>query len=102
MPLAPQVLEEIKERAKYALYQGFGFAKAAEYVAMLGGGAPPPGIKLYSPQHVLALVEAAEKGTPLPPAPPPAPKLVKAPEPPPEASPEGETSESKPKSKKKK
>lgn len=54
-------LAQLKARVLFAHRSRFKVAYAADYVADLGGGAPPPGVEVNSTAHLLHLIELAEK-----------------------------------------
>ena len=58
-------LSDLKARIKRAHYQGYKIAYAESYAAELGGGSPPEGVGKFSAEHLLHLIEMAEKGTPV-------------------------------------
>ena len=66
MPLSTQDLADLRARVMYAHHRGFGIAKAADYVAALGGGAPPEGVEEGSTAHLLALLDGEVKSEPPP------------------------------------
>lgn len=69
MPLSTQDLADLKARVQYAQHHGFAIAKAADYVALLGGGEPAEGIEAGSTAHLLALLGGDVAVEEAPPAP---------------------------------
>jgi hypothetical protein len=75
-------LQALKDRLSFAHSHGYKVAYAAEYVADLGGGAPPEGVEKHSTEHLLHLISLAERGASAPqvaeaaPIMPPAPVAV--------------------------
>jgi hypothetical protein len=59
-------LQALKDRLSFAHSHGYKVAYAAEYVADLGGGAPPEGVEKHSTEHLLHLISLAEHGAPAP------------------------------------
>ena len=55
MALSAQELAELHKRVQFAHSHGFSVAKAAEYIAELGGEDPPVGVAKHSAGHLLAL-----------------------------------------------
>ena len=50
-------LHELRHRVLHAQSHGHEVAKAASYVQQLGGGAPPAGVAVNSPEHLLFLID---------------------------------------------
>ena len=71
-------LAQLKVRAIQALSKGFEIAYIESYIAELGGGAPPSHVAPNSVEHLLCLIEQAEKGE-VKPAKEPKPAKVEAP-----------------------
>ena len=53
-------LKALRTRILQAKSHGFVLAKTADYVAELGGGAPPPGCEANSSEHLLFLINDLE------------------------------------------
>lgn len=68
MPMSAREVADLRKRCVYARDRNFNIALASELAAQLGykGGGLPPGVKEFSPQHLLLLIgkltpTAAEK-----------------------------------------
>lgn len=63
--MTEQELQEFKVRVQYALFNGFGIAKAEEYAEQLteegATMSPPQGVEALSAAHLLAMIEQVEK-----------------------------------------
>lgn len=53
---------DLKSRALFARLHGYQVARVPEYLAALGAGDPPDGVVPGSVDHLLAALDAAEKG----------------------------------------
>ena len=57
MALSTQDIADLRARVLYAHHHGFGIAKAADYVAALGGRSPTEGVEAGSTAQLLALID---------------------------------------------
>lgn len=60
MSFTKHEFEALKQRITQAHYLGYRVAYPAEYAAKLGNGSPPPGVEIFSTEHLMHLIKQYE------------------------------------------